>query len=66
MRQRKRAQDQDHSHLSRGKNPRNRSTPKKPLTPRRHDLKTRVDSYILGTLSSWLPFVVSSAVLTDE
>ena len=54
------------THLSRGKNPRNRSTPKKPLTPRRHDLKTRVDSYILGTLSSWLPFVVSSAVLTDE
>jgi hypothetical protein len=36
------------------------------FTPRRHVLKTRVDSYILGALSSWLPFVVGSSVLTDE
>jgi hypothetical protein len=66
MRQRKSAQDQDHSHLSRGKNPRNHPAPKKLLTPRRHVLKTRVDSYILGALSSWLPFVVVSSILTDE
>jgi hypothetical protein len=33
---------------------------------RRHVLKTRVDSYILGALSSWLPFVVASSVFTDE
>jgi hypothetical protein len=29
-------------------------------------LKTRVDSYILGALSSWPLFVVASSVLTDE
>jgi hypothetical protein len=66
IRQRKSAQDQDHAHLPRSKNPRNRSAPKNPLTPRRHIRKTRVDSYILGALSSWLPFVVASSVLTDE
>jgi hypothetical protein len=66
MRQRKSAQDQDYAHLPRSKNPRNHSAPKKPLTPRRHIRKTRVDSYILGALSSWLPFVVASSVLTDE
>ena len=66
IRQRKSAQDQDYTHLPRSKNPRNSSAPKKPLTPRRLVLKTRVDSYILGALSSWLPIVVASWVLTDE
>ena len=65
-RQRKSAQDQGSMRLPRSKKPRYHSAPKKPLTSRRHILKMRVDSYILGALSSWPLQIVASWVVTDE